>query len=125
MMHACPWCGKSADYTLDESYDRFSHRFNLNAGSTVKKMSCEEIECVCPSCGGGFSLIPELKTGMFYVWVQDGRDWDQEYYDYETERRKYYEKHNPPQGRFSLLPSGGFSLPSPGKFSLFSRRRGR
>ena len=123
MMYECPWCGKTSDYTYSEVYNEAKQRWVGDPNASVRRMSCEKIECVCPECRGEFNLIPEFRVEEFYVWVPVGKDWDQDYYDYGQARQDYYDRHHPPREKFSL--GTGFSLPAPGKFSLFSRRRMR
>ncbi len=125
MMYTCPWCGKTSDYTLIGDYSKLTRGWGPTKDSPIRKMECEGIECICPECGGGFNLIPQLKPGAFYVWTPFGNDWDQEYYYYDDTRKEYYLKNNPQEGRFSLSSPSKFSLAAPGKFSLFSRRRKR
>lgn len=141
MMYRCPWCLKESDYHQETCYDTVKGGRYLSETSTVESIDEEYIDCVCPECGGKFTLEPQLRVETLYVWAYDDEDeaWGEDYYDYGSLRKDYYERENRPKTKtfslsgFSLAPPGGFSLnpqdrfslAPPGGFSLRSRRRRR
>ena len=141
MKYNCPWCGKESDYFQESDYRYSKGRTSASKTETVESMACDYIFCVCPECGGKFTLEPQLKVECVYIWGtdDDGVDWGEDYHDYGELRKDYYERENRPKTKtfslsgFSLAPPGGFSLnpqdrfslAPPGGFSLKSRRRRR